>query len=189
MDSKQRRQLRKAEQKGREASFKALESPSDEAVWIRQQWALLDARETELNQREAMMEEASEKIRRAYGELTDIIERKSEEKAFIMAERRVVASKIELEKQEKELQVRLQDLKTTQDQAIFELDRAKQVQIELNGATAIQRDLNMKLAEQISQVANMDLLKEVLIDLELDEDPMHIAVRIRERFGLLIAQW
>lgn len=189
MDSKQRRQLRKAEQKGREASFKALESPSDEAVWIRQQWALLDARETELNQKEAMMEEASEKIRRAYNELTDIIERRSEEKASIKAESQVVTWRVSLEKQEAELQSRLQDLKTTQDQAVFELDRAKQVQIELNGAAAIQRDLNAKLAEKISQVENLDLLKEVLLDLELDADPGVIAVRIRERFGLLIAQW
>lgn len=189
MDSKQRRQVRKAEKKAREEAFESLDNPSKEAQWVHEQWALLDAREVDLNVKEIGLVQMEEALRKNWKNLSNIVEVEAETMAKQMVDKLNEPVAKRLSELEASLEARQKELSDREDEVGSALETAKNAKRSFDGALQTQIHLNAKLAEQIAQVANIDLLKEVLMDLELDEHPGVIATKIRQRFGLLIAQW
>lgn len=51
------------------------------------------------------------------------------------------------------------------------------------------RNLHDEWVATTGRVAEINMIREVLLQLELDEDPTQIALNIRKQFGLMIPEW
>lgn len=64
---------------------------------------------------------------------------------------------------------------------------AERKRIAEHSSDLVRREEELKVTAQA--LPHFEILKDVLLELELEEAPEDVALRLRHRFGLLIAQW
>lgn len=189
MDGKQRKQLDKAYEKGRLDGLRAADY-QDEAIFeIERQWSLL-ANDAKILR---MKEDALDKFKAQLHSVEDDLQKHIEVQAELLATARFEVFRAgyvtEHLKIQTELKEKLEEAEVLKAGLANHEAGAMKLRVELANAVINQQELNTLLANQISELANVDVLKEVLLDLELDQDPGTISTRLRERFGLLVAKW
>lgn len=72
------------------------------------------------------------------------------------------------------------------DHAMSELQK---IQKERDAFRIERRGIHEKWLETTGRIQDVNVIREVLLQLELDEDPIQIALNIRKQFGMIIPEW
>lgn len=71
----------------------------------------------------------------------------------------------------------------------FAADELQKIQKERDDFRVYQRRVQDEWRATTNRLQDVNVIREVLLQLELDEDPIQIALNIRKQFGMIIPEW